>query len=123
MSVSTESLTQLFPPDAAAIPEAWRLAAPLHQRQYLLNGELHEWAGPVQEVVSPMFERQADYSLKPRVIGSYPLCDEAEALKALDAAVAAYNHGRGEWPMMPSSMVKRDETRSMSLRASIVLRM
>ena len=100
MSVSTESLTQLFPPDATAIPEAWRLAAPLHQRQYLLNGELREWAGPVQEVVSPMFERQADGSLKPRVIGSYPLCDEAEALKALDAAVAAYNHGRGEWPMM-----------------------
>ena len=100
MSVSTESLTQLFPPDAAAIPEAWQLAEPLHQRQYLLDGELHEWAGPTQEVLSPMCERQPDGSLKPRVLGSYPLLDEAEALKALDAAVRAYNHGRGEWPMM-----------------------
>ncbi|GAB3732186.1 NADP-dependent glyceraldehyde-3-phosphate dehydrogenase [Hymenobacter agri] len=100
MSVSTESLTQLFPPDAAAIPEAWQLAEPLHQRQYLLDGELREWAGPTQEVISPMFERRPDGSLAPRVIGSYPLFDEAEALKALDAAVQAYNHGRGEWPMM-----------------------
>ena len=100
MSVTTESLTQLFPPDAAAIPDAWRLAQPLHQRQYLLDGELREWAGPTQEVVSPMFERQPDGTLRPRVIGSYPLFDEAEALKALDAAVRAYNHGRGEWPMM-----------------------
>lgn len=38
-----------------------------------------------------MFVRQSDGSLAPRIIGSYPLFDEAEAL---DAAVAAYNHGR-----------------------------
>ena len=63
-------------------------------------GGLHEWAGPTQEVVSPMFERQPDGSLTPRVIGSYPLLDEAESLKALDAAVRAYDHGRGEWPSM-----------------------
>ena len=100
MSVSAESLTQLFPPDEAGIPEAWRLAEPLHQRQYLLDGELHEWAGPTQEVISPMAERQPDGSLKPRVIGSYPLMDEVESLKALDAAVRAYDHGRGEWPAM-----------------------
>jgi glyceraldehyde-3-phosphate dehydrogenase (NADP+) len=100
MSVTTENLTQLFPPDAAAIPEAWQLPEPLHQREYLLDGELREWAGPTQEVISPMFERQPDGSLRPRVIGSYPLLDEAEALKALDAAVRAYDHGRGEWPNM-----------------------
>ncbi|WP_046245900.1 NADP-dependent glyceraldehyde-3-phosphate dehydrogenase [Hymenobacter terrenus] len=100
MPVTTESLTQLFPPNEAAIPEAWRLPEPLHQRQYLLDGELREWAGPTQEVVSPMAERQPDGSLKPRIIGSYPLLDEAESLKALDAAVRAYDHGRGEWPTM-----------------------
>ena len=60
MSVTPESLNRLFPPDEAAIPEAWRLAAPLHQRQYLLDGQLHEWAGPTQEVLSPMAERQPD---------------------------------------------------------------
>ncbi|GAC1382608.1 MAG: NADP-dependent glyceraldehyde-3-phosphate dehydrogenase [Hymenobacter sp.] len=100
MPVTTETLTHLFPPDEAAIPEAWRLTEPLHQRQYLLDGELREWAGPTQEVVSPMAERQPDGSLKPRVIGSYPLLDEAESLQALDAAVRAYDHGRGEWPSM-----------------------
>ncbi|MBF9223281.1 NADP-dependent glyceraldehyde-3-phosphate dehydrogenase [Hymenobacter ruricola] len=100
MPITPETLTQLFPPDEAAIPDAWRRPAPLHQRQYLLDGELREWQGPTQEVVSPMFERQPDGSLKPRVIGSYPLLDEAEALNALDAAVRAYDHGRGEWPSM-----------------------
>lgn len=98
--MTTDQLTQLFPPDEAAIPAQWRLPEPLHQRQYLLDGELHEWAGPTQEVVSPMAERQPDGTLKGRVIGSYPLLDEAESLKALDAAVRAYDHGRGEWPTM-----------------------
>jgi hypothetical protein len=63
MSVTTESLTQLFPPDEAAIPEAWRRPAPLHQRQYLLDGELREWSGPTQEVLSPIQLRQPDGSL------------------------------------------------------------
>lgn len=98
--MTTDQLTQLFPESDAAIPEQWRLSAPLHQRDYLLDGELHHWDGPVQEVVSPMAERQPDGSLRGRVIGSYPLLDEAESLKALEAAVRAYDHGRGEWPTM-----------------------
>ena len=76
-AVSTETLTQLFPPNAAAIPGTWRLAEHLQQRQYLLDGELREWAGATQEVSSPMVERRLDGSLKPRVSGSYPLFDEA----------------------------------------------
>jgi glyceraldehyde-3-phosphate dehydrogenase (NADP+) len=100
MPVTTETLTHLFPPDEAAIPDAWRRPEPLHQRQYLLDGELREWHGPTQEVLSPIQLRQPDGSLQPVVIGSYPLLDEAESLKALDAAVRAYDHGRGEWPTM-----------------------
>ena len=100
MSVTTESLTHLFPPDEAAIPDAWRRPEPLHQRQYLLDGELREWNGPVQEVLTPIQTRLPDGTLAPRVIGSYPLLDEAESLQALDAAVRAYDHGRGEWPSM-----------------------
>ena len=42
MSVTTESLTHLFPLDEGQIPEAWRRPEPLHQRQYLLDGELRE---------------------------------------------------------------------------------
>ena len=100
MSVTTESLTRLFPPDETAIPESWRRPEPLHQRQYLLDGQLHEWHGPTQEVLSPIQTRAADGTLASRVIGSYPLLDEAESLRALDAAVRAYDHGRGEWPSM-----------------------
>lgn len=100
MAITAESLTHLFPPDEAAIPEAWRRPEPLHQRQYLLDGELHDWHGPTQEVFSPLQYRRADGTLEPRLIGSYPLLDEAESLKALAAAVRAYDQGRGEWPSM-----------------------
>ena len=100
MSVTTESLTHLFPLDEGQIPEAWRLAEPLHQRQYLLDGELREWHGATQEVITPIQTRLTDGTLAPRVIGSYPLLDEAESLRALDAAVRAYDYGRGEWPSM-----------------------
>ncbi|MBD2770266.1 NADP-dependent glyceraldehyde-3-phosphate dehydrogenase [Hymenobacter sp. BT664] len=98
MPITTTSLTELFPPDEAAIPAAWRRPEPLHQREYLLDGELRQWAGPTQEVLSPIQLRQPDGSLLPIVIGSYPLLDEAESLRALEAAVRAYDHGRGEWP-------------------------
>jgi glyceraldehyde-3-phosphate dehydrogenase (NADP+) len=36
-----------------------------------------------------------------QVIGSVPDCTETEALAALDAAVSAYDSGRGVWPTMP----------------------
>lgn len=41
-----------------------------------------------------------DNGFERKVIGSYPVCTEKEAMEALDAAVAAYNNGRGEWPTM-----------------------
>jgi glyceraldehyde-3-phosphate dehydrogenase (NADP+) len=81
------------------IPEAFRLEGELHQREYLSNGALHPWAGEVHTVVSPVCIKGSD-GLKPKVIGTYPLCDEKEAMEALDAAVAAYDNGRGEWPTM-----------------------
>ena len=98
--MTTDQLTHLFPLDEHAIPDAWRLAEPLHQRQYLLDGELREWTGATQEVLTPIQTRLTDGTLAPRVIGSYPLLDESESLQALDAAVRAYDHGRGEWPAM-----------------------
>jgi glyceraldehyde-3-phosphate dehydrogenase (NADP+) len=36
-----------------------------------------------------------------QLIGSFPLMGEPEAMAALDAAVAAYDSGRGNWPTMP----------------------
>jgi acyl-CoA reductase-like NAD-dependent aldehyde dehydrogenase len=72
----------------------------VHQREYLVNGEMLTWTGPVHEVVSPIGRRDAEGNITLPVIGSYPLTTEKEALAALDAAVLAYNSGRGEWPTM-----------------------
>lgn len=81
------------------IPEAYRLAGELHQREYLSNGEMRKWDGAVHTVLSPVCIRTAD-GLQRKVIGTYPLCTEKESFEALDAAVKAYDNGRGEWPTM-----------------------
>lgn len=81
------------------IPEAFRLQQELHQRAYLSNGAMHPWDGEVHTVVSPVCI-QTPGGLQRKVIGTYPLCSEKEAMEALDAAVTAYNNGRGEWPTM-----------------------
>ena len=39
--------------------------------------------------------------LKQLEMGSYPVMEETQSDEALDAAVAAYDNGRGEWPTMP----------------------
>lgn len=81
------------------IPEEFKLPEELHQREYLSNGEMRTWNGEVHEVLSPVCIR-TDKGLQRKLIGTYPLCSEKEAKEALDAAVAAYNNGRGEWPTM-----------------------
>lgn len=81
------------------IPEAFRLQQELHQRAYLSNGAMHPWDGEVHTVVSPVCIKTPE-GLQRKVIGTYPLCSEKEAMEALDAAVAAYDNGRGEWPTM-----------------------
>lgn len=81
------------------IPQEFKLEEEVHQREYLSNGELRAWDGEVHEVLSPICIKTPE-GLKRKVIGTYPLCSEKEAAEALDAAVAAYNNGRGEWPTM-----------------------
>lgn len=88
-----------FFPAPEAIPAEFRLAGALDQRQYLCNGQLRRWDGPCQEVLSPICT-VADGQPVPQRLGSYPLLTEKEAIEALDAASAAYDHGRGAWPTM-----------------------
>jgi len=71
----------------------------VHQREYLSNGEMKKWDGPVSEVYSPVLVPTAE-GLKRKLIGTYPIGTEKEANEALDAAIKAYDHGRGEWPTM-----------------------
>jgi len=81
------------------IPEQYRLSAELNQREYLSNGEMRPWNGEVHTVLSPICIKTAG-GLQRKVIGTYPLCTEKESFEALDAAVAAYDNGRGTWPTM-----------------------
>lgn len=93
------TLSSVFPKSENEIPEKYRLE-PLHQTQYLVNGQLVNWDGRKQEVYSPVCMGQEDGQPKRMLIGSYPLVGETEALQALDAALQAYDSGRGQWPTM-----------------------
>ncbi|AVH38653.1 NADP-dependent glyceraldehyde-3-phosphate dehydrogenase [Pseudomonas monteilii] len=91
-------LDSLFP-NADSIPQIWRLEAPLEQRDYLVNGELRRWDGPLATVRSPVWLKEGGEE-RQVVLGSAPLLDADTALTALDAAVQAYDKGRGTWPNM-----------------------
>ena len=80
---SVEQIQSIFP-DESSIPEAYRLNAPVEQTEYLINGELLHWSGPVLDVYSPVCV-QSENGCAPKRIGSYPLLTEAESLAALDA--------------------------------------
>ncbi|WP_374165785.1 NADP-dependent glyceraldehyde-3-phosphate dehydrogenase [Arcticibacter sp. MXS-1] len=80
------------------IPDEFRIAE-LHQREYLSNGEMKPWNGAVTEVYSPVCIPGPNGPER-KLIGTYPVCTEKEAMEALDAAIAAYDNGRGEWPTM-----------------------
>lgn len=95
----SEKLKNLFP-QVDAIPAEYDLTEPLHQREYLLDGDILHWQGAMQEVKSPIMLNTEGGELQERVIGSYPLVGEKEALEALDSAVKAYDNGRGKWPTM-----------------------
>jgi glyceraldehyde-3-phosphate dehydrogenase (NADP+) len=84
---------------AEDIPVEFQLPSEIHQREYLSNGEMKTWDGPAHEVFSPISVKTAE-GLQRVLIGSYPVCTEKEAQESLEAAVAAYNNGRGEWPTM-----------------------
>jgi len=98
--VTSESLCQLFP-KADEIPDEQRLASPIHQTTWLVGGDVRAWSGKRKVVQSPVCVRLPDGTLQQLEIGSYPVMGEAESDEALDAAVAAYDTGRGDWPTMP----------------------
>ncbi len=97
----SEFLSDLFP-SASEIPQQSRLPQLIEQREYLINGELRRWEGPMNPVMSPVFIRNGN-SLEQKVIGSTPLLTTKESMEALNAAVAAYDLGHGTWPLMTVS--------------------
>ncbi len=93
-----KNIQHLFP-RSTDIPESHVRDIPWIQTGYLVNGEIRAWNGPRREVLSPVWVAD-DNGPTPFFVGEYPLLTEKEAFQALDAAVAAYDHGRGLWPTL-----------------------
>lgn len=79
------------------IPEAYKIKTLLHQKTYLVSGELKQWNGATAEVHSTISSTE---TYKPTLLGTVPNLSETEALEALDSAVEAYDNGQGLWPTM-----------------------
>jgi len=79
------------------IPEAYKITSLLHQKTYLVSGELKEWKGDVAEIYSTISSTE---EYKPTLLGSVPNLGENEALEALNSAYRAYDKGQGLWPTM-----------------------
>ncbi|MFM2207950.1 MAG: hypothetical protein RL213_1925 [Bacteroidota bacterium] len=90
--------TSLFP-SATDIPAEFAISLPVDQREYLVDGTIKTWNGPVADVYSPVHVRDVVELRKVR-LGSQPVLDRAAALDALDAAIRSYDGGRGEWATM-----------------------
>ncbi|MDB5979983.1 MAG: putative NADP-dependent glyceraldehyde-3-phosphate dehydrogenase [Pseudomonas sp.] len=91
-------LDNLFP-TAEQIPENFRFDSPIEQREYLVDGRLLLWDGPLAQVRSPVY-LSTEHGDEQVILGSTPLLDGPTALTALDAAVRAYDKGQGSWPTM-----------------------
>ena len=98
-AMNSDHLSQLFPDnDDTGLREF--AVAPIEQRRILIGGEVRDWTGPTKSVLSPVMVRGSDGRLTQIRLGSHPFGDVDSALAALDAAVAAYDNGRGVWSTM-----------------------
>ncbi|WP_276367182.1 NADP-dependent glyceraldehyde-3-phosphate dehydrogenase [Chryseolinea sp. H1M3-3] len=91
-------LTSIFPSENN-IPQPYQIPTPIEQREYLINGEMKTWTGPLNPVLSPVFVKEGEHYVQ-KLIGSTPLLTSKESLEALDTAVKAYDLGHGLWPTM-----------------------
>lgn len=99
-SAAQIALKELFP-SQDEIPDVVKMHHQMHQDKILIDGELRHWEGPFHEVFSPILITDEDSGMvEKRQIGSYPIATTKETIEALNAAVNAYQGGRGEWPAM-----------------------
>ena len=80
-----------------SIPELYTLRAPMDQSEYLIGGELLTWQGETKSVYSTI---SSTPEYEPTLLGSIPDMGEPQAHQALDAALQAYDQGKGIWPTM-----------------------
>ena len=89
-----------FPLSMDAVPEQYRIAEPIIQTGYLIDGVIRTWEGPFMEVRSPVCFMEGDLPV-PALVGKVPVLTVEEVKTALQAAVGAWDCGRGAWPTMP----------------------
>ena len=95
---TSQRIAQIFPgPDE--IPSAFQIA-PVHQTTCLIDGVLRTWDGPFGEVFSPICRIEQNTPV-PIKLGEHPRMSPEWCRDALDAAVNAYDNGRGTWPTLP----------------------
>jgi glyceraldehyde-3-phosphate dehydrogenase (NADP+) len=98
-STLTSALLENIFPDEKSVPDQFKIAEPIEQREYLINGEMKKWEGSLNPVLSPVCIKEGD-TYKQKLLGSTPLLTSKESLEALDAAVKAYDLGHGLWPTL-----------------------
>ncbi len=79
------------------IPQEFQITTPLHQKTYLVDGELLEWKGEFTDIYATISSTE---TYKPTLLGSVPVMGEIEALQVVEAAAKAYGNGQGLWPTM-----------------------
>jgi glyceraldehyde-3-phosphate dehydrogenase (NADP+) len=105
------------------IPQELMVDSQKHKPEYLLDGKILEWTGPLEDVRSPVCVK-ANGTINRLVIGQVPSMDETAAMEGLNAAVRAWNNGRGEWPTMSVkgriSAVEKFVVRMRQVREEVV---
>lgn len=86
--------------EVALIPDPYKIDKQIHQKTYLVNGELKAWDGDVTEVFSTISSTE---KYERTILGSIPDLGEKEAMDALEGALGAYDQGKGIWPTMKVS--------------------
>jgi len=64
------------------------------------NGKISPWSGSCEKVCSPIQVERENGSIEKCELGNVAQMDTETALKVLDAAVLAWDNGRGAWPQM-----------------------
>ena len=80
------------------IPKDYQLDEIINHTEYLIDGKISSWNGKQANVYSTLLCDSKDK--EPTLIGNTPEMSGEFALKALDSAYKAFNHGQGSWPTM-----------------------
>lgn len=87
-----------LPPASASPSDAAYKTMPFVDGAFsFIGGERLAWKGDVTEVTSPIIDASTG---KRAVIGQLASFGEADAVKAVEAAAAAWDRGQGVWPQM-----------------------